>query len=242
MYRKGKAGTLFTPKHRFWACSENAIPLLLKKEHFGKIDLNIAILLAQGQIYEKSTGKSDNANANWNMVKDIEIDYSHNEELIGEYKKIKLVQICKDFSEFLDKQIKKSVISEGQESKIVDLFHVTSGVRITEQEVYHHEGNLYCITSQTTNEGKTWRADEQWLKGFKKKNKQVIVNTRCLTWTKDGYNAGTLFYRDYKFYPNDHCGVLLPKTNKINLKWLMYVYQQLIYSHVTSKKIQCGSL
>src|SRR3989344_1753629 len=39
MYRKGKAGTLFIPFHNKWACSENAIPLLLKRNYIGKIDL-----------------------------------------------------------------------------------------------------------------------------------------------------------------------------------------------------------
>ena len=87
MYRQGKAGTLFIPFHNKWTCSENAIPMLLKSEYNGKINFKYLIRLIQGLIYEKTTGKSDNANANWDMIKDIEFDYNHNDKFIREYEK-----------------------------------------------------------------------------------------------------------------------------------------------------------
>lgn len=239
MYRKGKAGTLFIPFHENWSCSENAIPILLKEEYVNKIDLNYLIVLLQDIIYHKTTGKSDNANANWDMIKDINIGYNHNNEVIKEYKKIKsLIDSGHKFKKSLENQLKKSINIKGKKVRIEDIFYITSGIRITEKEVYDHEGDLPCVTSQTTNEGITWKADENWLKKFTKKNKQVIINMPCLTWTKDGFNAGTIFYRDYKFYPNDHCGVLLSKKESLNLQWFKWIYQQQIFQNVISKKIQ----
>lgn len=119
--------------------------------------------------------------------------------------------------------------------KIKDLFYVETGVRITEKDVYEHQGNIPCVTSQTLNEGIAWYADEKWLDTFTKNGKKVIVNTPCLTWAKDG-DAGTLFYRDYKFYPNDHCGVLIAKdVSVINPLWLLYTQQEHIKEYATNK-------
>ena len=100
--------------------------------------------------------------------------------------------------------------------KISDVFIVQTGKRITQEDIYFHKGNIPCVTSQTTNDGIAWYGDETWLN---ENYGEYIVNEPCITWTKDGAHAGTLFYRDYLFYPNDHCGVLIPKEeykNKIN--------------------------
>ncbi len=237
MYRQGNAGTLFIPHHRSWACSENAIPLLLKKEYKNKIDLEDLIIKIQNLVYERTTGRADNANANWDMIKNIEIEYRDNNTK-KEYDKLKnVLLVCRRLKSIVHKQINKSVILKGDKVKIKKIFYVTSGVRITQKQVYAHKGDLPCVTSQITNQGITWRADENWLSKFRKNNRGVIIDKPCVTWSKDG-NAGKLFYRDYRFYPNDHCGVLLPKKRGINLKWFMYAYQQSTYPYVTAKKSQ----
>lgn len=113
--------------------------------------------------------------------------------------------------------------------KISDIFFISTGKRITESEIYLHKGNLPCITSQTINNGITWYGDEDYLN---KMYPNTIINTECLTWAKDG-NAGKMFYRNYKFYPNDHCGVLILNENykeKINYKWFMYTFEKYIMS------------
>ena len=125
--------------------------------------------------------------------------------------------------------------------KISDIFDIKTGIRITEEEVYSNKGNLPCITAQTSNEGITWYADEEWLKSLEKNGKQVIIEQPCVTWSKDGINAGTLFYRDYKFFPTDVCGVLIPKkefVDSINLKWFKYFLQKHIYNNRTSESSQ----
>lgn len=123
--------------------------------------------------------------------------------------------------------------------KINDIFYIKTGQRIVEEEVYFHKGKFPCITSQTTNNGITWYADEMWLK--KEHGKSIINEKECITWTKDGANCGTLFYRNYTFYPNDHCGVLIPKEqykDQLSLKWFMYAYQEEIKNYVTQQGSQ----
>lgn len=121
--------------------------------------------------------------------------------------------------------------------KISDIFFVSCGERIIEENVYNHKGKIPCVTAQTTNQGITWYTDEKWLNLFHKNN---IITVPCITWSKDGY-AGKLFYRDYPFYPNDHCGVLIPRElfkDKINLKWFVFTQENLIKSYVTSQNTQ----
>ncbi|MGD1837733.1 MAG: restriction endonuclease subunit S [Nitrososphaeraceae archaeon] len=125
--------------------------------------------------------------------------------------------------------------------KIKDVFDVKTGVRITEEEVYSHFGSLPCITAQTKDNGIAWHADEEWLGKLKTNGEKVLIDEPCITWSKDGVKAGTMFYRDYKFFPIDVCGVLIPKPefiDYINLKWFMYTYQEYIYSQRTSDSSQ----
>lgn len=116
-----------------------------------------------------------------------------------------------------------------------DLFHITSGLRITQEEVYQNPGNIPVITSQTSNNGIAWRADERWLRKFKKNGKSLIITEECISWTKEG-NAGKMFFRDHVFFPIDVAGVLVPKKNvPINLSWFVAMFQEYIYTKVTSQ-------
>jgi len=124
--------------------------------------------------------------------------------------------------------------------KIKDFFKVTTGKRFTEEDVYLNTSNdnIPCITSQTSNYGIAWNISEEWLI---KNTNHLVVTTPCVTWTKDGVYAGTLFYRDYTFCPNDHCGVLILKSeyvNKINLKWFVYTQQDIIKKYVSQSNTQ----
>lgn len=124
--------------------------------------------------------------------------------------------------------------------RVRDIFHVTSGARIVAAEAYKHKGNLPFVAAQTANEGIIRYSDEEWLKSFTKNEKSVIVTEPCITWTKNGY-AGKLFYRDYKFYPSDDCGVLFLKKeyfDTVNLKWFVYTMEDYIKSFATSKSGQ----
>lgn len=122
--------------------------------------------------------------------------------------------------------------------RVVDLFYVRTGRRITEEDVYNHQGNFPCVTSQTANNGITWLVDEEWINDL---HGEFVVHTPCVTWTKDGAKCGTMFYRNYSFYPNDHCGVLIPREkikSDINLEWFIYRYQDQIKSSVNQQGSQ----
>ncbi|MCL1809369.1 MAG: restriction endonuclease subunit S [Clostridiales bacterium] len=124
--------------------------------------------------------------------------------------------------------------------KIKDAFHVSDGKRIVAEEAYKHKGNMPFVAAQTANEGIIRYSDENWLKGFQKMGESVIVRKPCITWTKNGY-AGTLFYRDYPFYPGDDCGVLVPREefrDRVNMKWFVFAMQDYIKSFTTSKGTQ----
>lgn len=119
--------------------------------------------------------------------------------------------------------------------KISDLFQITSGIRITKEEVYANQGTVPVITSQSKREGIAWFADRKWLKTYLKKDRPVLINQECISWTKEG-NAGKMFFRDFEFFPIDVAGVLILKENiQINLKWFISAFQNVFYSHVVSK-------
>lgn len=123
--------------------------------------------------------------------------------------------------------------------KVKDFFWVKTGKRIIEEDVYNHKGEFPCITSQTSDNGITWHADEEWL--LKDHGDKIVRADSCITWTKDGAKCGTMFYRDFDFYPNDHCGVLILKEqfrSELNLKWFIYAYQDVIRNHVTQQGSQ----
>ena len=44
-----------------------------------------------------------------------------------------------------------------------------------------------------------------------------------ITWTTDGANAGTVFFRNGKFSITNVCGLLSPKNGDLNLRYLYYV-------------------
>lgn len=123
--------------------------------------------------------------------------------------------------------------------KIKDVFLIKTGQRIIEKDVYNHKGKFPCITSQTSNNGITWYADEEWLK--EQHGDAIINQEECITWTKDGAKCGTMFYRNYSFYPNDHCGVLILRDQfkeELNLKWFIYAYQDIVKNYVTQQGSQ----
>lgn len=123
--------------------------------------------------------------------------------------------------------------------KISDIFVVKTGQRIIQEEVYVNKGDFPCVTAQTANDGITWYASKEWL--LREHKSAIIDAEECITWTKDGAKCGTLFYRNYSFYPNDHCGVLIPKgeyKNDINLKWFLYTKQEYIKGFVSQQGSQ----
>jgi hypothetical protein len=184
------------------------------------------------------TSKGGNAKLMKEQVRNIEIEIpplEKQKEIIKHYKKRRnlLIKLNKIKIKIRD-NLNNNVSYLKKEFLIKDLFYVSSGIRITQENIYNNKGNFPVITSKTTEEGIAWYGDYNWLSTFKKNEKSLIVEQECLTWTKDGAKCGTIFYRNYPFFPNDHCGVLIPKI-PLNLNWIRKVLQPITFNYVVAK-------
>ena len=87
---------------------------------------------------------------------------------------------------------------------------------ISQDEIREHQGVYPVYSSQTSNNGEmgriaTFDYDGEWV-----------------TWTTDGANAGTVFYRNGKFNCTNVCGTLMPlDSNSLLLKFLSYHLNQI---------------
>jgi len=162
-------------------------------------------------------------------------DLDEQKLIVEEYTKNQLIiKQLKDQIKTIDKELSKNVSYKSKKFKISDLFHITSGIRITKEEVYSNQGDIPIITSQSKHNGIAWYGNKSWLSSFKKNGKGLIFTEPCITWTKEG-NAGKMFYRDYEFFPIDVAGVLLSKEKNINLNWFILATQDIFYKNVVSK-------
>jgi len=151
------------------------------------------------------------------------------EEIVKEYTSRnnminKLIQV----KNVLINRIHSNLSFHKRKYKISDIFNILSGVRITKETVYNNAGSLPCVSAQTNNS--FWYIDEREFSDIKKNNKSVIINEPCISWVCVG-DAGSMFYRDFRFYLTDNAGVLTPKKeNTVNLKWFILQYKDLIKS------------
>ena len=93
-----------------------------------------------------------------------------------------------------------------EQRKVLELFRITRGYVLasTQIESMKTDENPYPVySSQTKNKG---------LMGYYKD----YLYEDAITWTTDGANAGTVNYRDGKFYCTNVCGVLLSNDVKVN--------------------------
>lgn len=187
------------------------------------------------------TSKGGNAKLMKEQVDNIEIVVLPIEEqrnIIDKFnQKEKLLTNAANTVKDLNTQIKKEIRSKTKTFLIKELFEVTSGIRITQFDIYKNPGHFPVVTSKTKDNGIAWYGDRAWLELITKNDKKVIIEKECITWTKDGAKCGTLFHRNYEFYPNDHCGVLLPKVS-LNLLWVKQHIQPIIFQHVVAKDAQ----
>ncbi len=119
--------------------------------------------------------------------------------------------------------------------KVEEVFDINNSERVSEEDAYMHQESTPVATAQTSNGGIAYMANFGWLKTLRSDG---LIKKPCITWTKDGAKAGTLFYRNYIFYASDLCGVLTPKEeylNKINLKWFLYTQRANIEKQLRQK-------
>jgi len=240
--RKGKAGVLKLISGVSFTINDDAYIMQLKKNFIKKVNLSHFINKYQKTFFDFVSSKDSNGTFSKEIAENYEVVIEPIEDIEHYYiavqnKNNKIISSIKKHLEDIDNQLTKTVITNKLSKKflISELFDITSGVRITQKEVYYNQGNIPIVTSQTSNEGIAWHGNKEWLSKFEKNTKKLIFTEPCITWTKEG-NAGKMFFRDYAFFPIDVAGVLRLKTNvNINLHWFLAVFQNYIYMQTTSK-------
>ncbi|MBR1598402.1 MAG: restriction endonuclease subunit S [Lachnospiraceae bacterium] len=238
--RNGKAGNMIYVNEDKYTMNDHAYVLYVKDKY--KKDINIKyVLYKMRAICELcvTSDKGGNRTFNKTLFEKMEVvipTIKEQNKIVDEYIRIEeLYKLLLQKKEELQNTMFKIVKVNGAIYKVGDVFKVLAGKRIKEEDVYYHKGCFPCATAQTTNSGITWYADRKWLESISSKS---IITEECITWTKDGAKTGTMFYRDYPFYANDHCGVLIPKSefkNKIYMKWFVFSQVHNIRQAVTAR-------
>ena len=101
-----------------------------------------------------------------------------------------------------------------------DICNICRGVVMSKDFIRDNVGAYPVYSSQTENNGELGKINTYSFDG------------EYLTWTTDGANAGSVFYRNGKFSVTNVCGVLEMKDNNISAKFLFYVLQTSVKPYV----------
>lgn len=111
----------------------------------------------------------------------------------------------------LNKLIKKLCPNGAEYKTIQELCEITRGKVISKDFIRYNIGEYPVYSSQTENNGELGKINT------------YDFNGEYLTWTTDGANAGSVFYRNGKFSITNVCGLLKTLNNKITTKFLFYI-------------------
>ena len=107
--------------------------------------------------------------------------------------------------------------------KIGDLCNISRGVVISKQYIKEHGGVYPVYSSATFNNGEIGKIDSYDYDG------------EYVTWTTDGANAGSVFYRNERFNATNVCGLLRVMDTKIlQTKYLYYALGIVIKDYVNT--------
>ena len=96
-------------------------------------------------------------------------------------------------------------------AKLGDICNISRGIVISKQFIKNNIGEYPVYSSQTENDGMLGKISTYAYEG------------EYVTWTTDGANAGTVFYRNGKFNITNVCGLLEPKDESVSVKFLYYI-------------------
>ena len=100
--------------------------------------------------------------------------------------------------------------------KIGDICNICRGVVMSKDFIRDNIGDYPVYSSQTENNGELGKISTYNFDG------------EYITWTTDGANAGSVFYRNGKFSVTNVCGVLEIKDKNVSAKFLYYILLHLI--------------
>lgn len=106
--------------------------------------------------------------------------------------------------------------------KVGDIANISRGKVMSKDFLKENAGEYPVYSSQTENEGKLGSITTYMFDG------------EYLTWTTDGANAGTVFYRSGKFSVTNVCGVIDNVSEDVNTKYLYYVLNRVAPTYVNS--------
>ena len=106
--------------------------------------------------------------------------------------------------------------------KIGDICNICRGVVMSKEFIRDNVGDYPVYSSQTENNGEFGKISTYNFDG------------EYITWTTDGANAGSVFYRNGKFSVTNVCGVLEIKDKNVSAKFLFYVLQITTKNYVNS--------
>lgn len=104
--------------------------------------------------------------------------------------------------------------------KISDICNIARGKVMSKDYIRENAGEYPVYSSQTENDGELGRISTYEYSG------------EYLTWTTDGANAGTVFYREGKFSVTNVCGLLKIKRKDVMYKYLYYALSLEAPKHV----------
>ena len=110
----------------------------------------------------------------------------------------------------LDELIKELCPNGVEYKDLKDLCIISRGKVISKDYIRDNPGDFPVYSSQTENEGNLGNISTYDYDG------------EYLTWTTDGANAGTVFYRNTKFNVTNVCGLLKVKVEEMISKFLYY--------------------
>ena len=110
----------------------------------------------------------------------------------------------------LDELIKELCPNGVEYKELKDLCIISRGKVISKDYIRDNPGDFPVYSSQTENEGNLGNISTYDYDG------------EYLTWTTDGANAGTVFYRNTKFNVTNVCGLLKVKVEEMISKFLYY--------------------
>lgn len=113
-------------------------------------------------------------------------------------------------------------MSEWLEKKVKELCIIGRGRVISQDEINSNPGIYPVFSSQTANNGEMGKIETFDFEG------------EYVTWTTDGANAGTVFYRSGRFNCTNVCGTLKEKENdSLDLQFFSYLLSTEAKKHVS---------
>ncbi len=95
--------------------------------------------------------------------------------------------------------------------RLDEICEISRGIVISKQDIVDNIGGYPVYSSQTENNGELGKI------------KTYAYDGEYLTWTTDGANAGTIFYRNGKFNVTNVCGLLKNMSQNNLVRFLYHV-------------------